>query len=318
MAIIFQEAAVQLPLLSQSSLFVKFNQQSNLGQVAKEATLDKEHYVSPDSLKEIISLIKLNGSVNAKKAAQMFEQHRMIIVYNKDRGKVPMVLPFIVIRDKSGHITPYVFADTVVTNIQSNSEYPNLMATMEAAYLATALMMNPNQFVLNRQLMLGMCQLYNYMWLMPLEQKLYIKGDNLTKAQMYVTAYFYRMIDGDRMNPTSVPYSRILKDKVSNEMIKQITTEVAMMPTLAIGNLIDLLKKINPVRYKDLDATFMTYFTSSCGITLIFALENLQYLFLLMTSSYYKTKLTAYGLNKTAGQTAKKCISALSGIDIKS
>ena len=318
MAIIFQEAAVQLPRLSQTSLFAKFNEQSNITQVVREAISDKTNYVSPDSMKEIMSLIRLNGSPIAKKAVQKFESHKMILIYNKDRSKIPQVLPYIINQDKAGNTTAYVFADRVVTNITSTAEYPNLMATMEAAYLAASLVKNPNQILLNRQLVLGLCELYNYLWLMPLEQKLYMKGDNLTKAQMYIDSYFYRMIDGDKMGPTSIPFNRLLKDRVPQEQIKQITMEVSMMPSLAIGNLIALLKKINPVRYKDLDATFFTYFTSSCGITLVFALENIQYLFMLLTSAEYKTKLSAYGLNKTASSSGvvKRCISALSGMNI--
>ena len=318
MAIIFQEAAVQLPRLSQTSLFAKFNEQSNIAQVVREAISDKTNYVSPDSMKEIMSLIRLNGSPIAKKAVQKFESHKMILIYNKDRSKIPQVLPYIINQDKAGNTTAYVFADRVVTNITSTAEYPNLMATMEAAYLAAALVKNQNQFLLNRQLVLGLCELYNYLWLMPLEQKLYMKGDNLTKAQMYIDSYFYRMVDGDKMGPTSIPFNRLLKDRVPQEQIKQITMEVSMMPSLAIGNLIALLKKINPVRYKDLDSTFFTYFTSSCGITLVFALENIQYLFMLLTSAEYKTKLSAYGLNKTASSSGvvKRCISALSGMNI--
>ena len=318
MAIIFQEAAVQLPRLSQTSLFIKFNEQSNIGQVVKEAMADKTYYVSTDTMKEIMSLIRLNGSAIAKRAVQKFEQNKMIIIYNKDRSKIPQVLPFIIIQDRNGGVTPYIFADRVVTKLTSTAEYPNLMATMEAAYLAAALVKNQNQILLNRQLVLNLCELYNYLWLMPLEQKLYMKGDNLTKAQMYIDSYFYRMVDGDKMGPTTIPFNRLLKDRVSQEQIKQITMEVSMMPSLAIGNLISLIKKINPVRYKDLDATFMTYFTSSCGLPVIFALENIQYLFLLLTSAEYKTKLTAYGLNKTATSsgTVKKCIATLSGMDI--
>lgn len=318
MAIIFQEAAVQLPRLSQTSLFAKFNEQSNIAQIVREAITDKTQYVSPDSMKEIMSLIRLNGSAIAKKAVQKFESHKMILIYNKDRSKIPQVLPYIINQDKSGNTTAYVFADRVVTNITSTAEYPNLMAAMEAAYLAAALVKNQNQFLLNRQLVLGLCELYNYLWLMPLEQKLYMKGDNLTKAQMYIDSYFYRMVDGDKMGPTSIPFNRLLKDRVPQEQIKQITMEVSMMPSLAIGNLIALLKKINPVRYKDLDSTFFTYFTSSCGITLVFALENIQYLFMLLTSAEYKTKLSAYGLNKTASSSGvvKRCISALSGMNI--
>jgi len=317
MAIIFQEAAVNLPRLSQSSLYNKFDQQSKITQIWREAIANKENYVTPDTLKEIMSLIRLNGSPNAKKATKMFEDGRMKIIFDKDRSKIPAVLPYIITQGKDGRSTAYVFADRVVTNITSTAEYPNLMATMEAAYLAAALVESPSQFLLNRQLVLNLCALYNYLWLMPLEQKLYIKGENLTKVQMYVSAYFYRMIDGDKMGPTTIPFNRLLKDKVSGEQIKQITTEVSMMPSMNIGNLISLIKQINPVRYKDLDATFMNYFVQSCGTPLIFALENLQYLFLLVTSANYKTKVTAYALNKSASDTVKRCMSNLNGMDIK-
>lgn len=317
MAIIFQEAAVNLPRLSQSSLFIKFEEQNHISQAVRKAISDTQYYVKPEEMKEIMSMIRLNGSPIAKKATEAFDAGKLVIIFNKDRSVIPTALPFIVIQNKSGGVTPYVFADRVVTNLKSTSEYTNLMATMEAAYLAACLNKNPTQFLLNRQFVLGMCQLYNFLWLMPLEQKLYMKGDYLTKAMMYITAYFYRMIDGDKMSPSSIPFNRILKDKVSAEMIKQIVTEVQMMPSLAIGNLIQLIEKINPVRYKDLHSTFMTYFTSTCGVTLIFALENLQYLFLLLTSAAYKTKVTSYALNKTASDTVKKCMSQLSGMQIK-
>jgi len=316
MAIIFQEAAMNLPRLSQSSLYAKFDQQSHITQIWREAISDKSMYVSPDAMKEIMSLIRLNGSPNAKKAVDMFTSGRMILIYNKDRSKIPAVLPYIITQGKDGRATAFVFADRVVTNLTSTAEYPNLMATMEAAFLAAALVENPSQFLLNRQLILNLCSLYQYLWLMPLEQKLYIKGENLTKVQMYVTAYFYRMIDGDKMGPTTIPFNRLLKDKVSGEQVKQVTTEVSMMPSLGIGNVISLIKQINPVRYKDLDSTFMTYFASSCGVTLIFALENIQYLFLLMTSANYKTKVTAYALNKSATDSVKRCMSTLNGMNI--
>lgn len=317
MAIIFQEAAVNLPRLSQSSLYQKFEEQNHITQAVKETIANKEYYVKPEEMKEIMSMIRLNGSPNAKKATEAFDAGKLIIIFNKDRSVIPQVLPFMVIQNKAGTATPYVFADRVMTNLKSTAEYTNLMADMEAAYLAACLVQNPNQFMLNRQFVLGLCQLYNYLWLMPLEQKLYMKGDHLTKAMMYVTSYFYRMIDGDKLSPTSIPFNRILKDKVSAEMIKQIVMEVQMMPSLAIGNLIQLIEKINPVRYKDLHSTFMTYFASSCGVPLFFALENIQYLFLLLTSAAYKTKITAYALNKTASDTVKRCMSQLSGIQTK-
>ena len=62
---------------------------------------------------------------------------------------------------------------------------------------------------------------------------------------------------------------------------------------------------------------YITYFTSSCGIPIIFALENISYLFLLITSANYKTSITAYGLNKTVSMPVKKAIMLLSSMNLK-
>lgn len=317
MAFIFQEAATTvLPNLMQTSLYVKFDQMNQLTQKVKDTLADKEHYVSPDQLKEIMSLIRLNGSPVAKKAVDMFEKGKMRIIFNRDTSVIPVVLPYVVIGDKSGNVIPYIFADRVVTNINSSAEYPNLMAAMESAFLAAALKKNPNKFVMNRQLMQYMCALYNSLWDVPLEQKLYVKGENLTKVKMYVTAYFYRMIDGARFDGNAVPYGKIIGDDIPKAMATQIGMEVAQLPNLSIANLINLIKQINPVRYQNLDATFISYFSSSCGNSLIFALENLQYVFLEMSSANYKTKLTAYSLNRLITKIAKQCIQLLNGMDI--
>ena len=316
--IVFQEAAVhQLPQLSQSSLFIKFNEQSQLFQKVKDTLMNKESYVNPEEMKEIMALIRLNGSPIAKKAVQKYEDGDLKILFNKTNSQIPNVLPYIIIQDKTGKITPYVFADRVMSNINSSAEYQNLMATMEAAYLAAALRKDPAQFLLNRNLVLTLCELYNYLWIVPLEQKLYVKGENLTKIQAYVISYFYRMVDDNKIDAKTIPFNRILKDKVPEGTLTQIVTEVKTMPSLAFGNLIQLIQKINPVRYKNLETTFMTYFASACGIPLIFALENLQYLFLLMSSANYKTKLTAWSLNKVASKSAKACLTTLNGMDIR-
>ena len=79
-------------------------------------------------------------------------------------------------------------------------------------------------------------------------------------------------------------------------------------------SVLELIKQINPVRYKDIDVMYMTHFNSTCGTSLIFALENLSYLFLLVSSSTYKTGVTAYGLNKIVNMPAKKAVSLLSAI----
>ena len=311
------ESATDLPKLSQTSLFMQFNEQSQIGQKIKETISDKEFYVQPDALKEITSLIRLNGSSTAKSAIDAFNEGRLKIIFNKDRSKIPTALPYIVIKDSKGTVTPYVFADRVVSNVASATEYPNLMATVEAAYLAAALQAKPNQILLNRQLVLNLCELYLYMWLMPLEQKLYMKGDNLTKAEIYIITYFYQMIDGEKATYDNIPFKRLIKDRVANGVLQQLVTEVKTMPSMAIDNLIKLIKALNPVRYKELEATFMSYFTNACGVTLVFALENPQYLFLLLTSSYYKTKVTAFGLNKISIDCARTCEKTLNTLGIE-
>lgn len=315
--IVFQEAAgIELPPLTQSYLFTQFNNQSQLFDKVKEALMDKEHYVSPADMKEIMALIRLNGSAIAKKAVQKFEEGKIRIIFNKETSKIPSVLPYLVNKDKSGAITAYIFADKVVTNITSSSEYTNLMAVMEAAYLAAALRAKPAQFLMNRNLVLALCELYNYLWIVPLEQKLYVKGENLNKVQMYVISYFYRMVDNNKIDVKSIPFNRLMKDKINEGMANQIVTEVKTMPNLAITNMFQFITNINPVRYKNLRETFMSYFSSACGTALIFALENLQYLFLEMSSANYKTKLTSYSLNKIATKSAKTCITLLSGMNI--
>lgn len=313
---LYQEAAVKLPQLSESSLYIKFDQQNQLTDKVKATLMNRSLYVKPEDMQEIMALIRLNGSAIAKKAVKKFEEGKLILIYDKDKSQIPIVLPYIIIQDKKKDTKAYVFADRVVNNLTSTSEYVNLMAVMEAAYLAATFRATPDVFIMNRNLMISMCELYEYMWMMPLEQKLYMKGDNLSKAMAYIAAYFYRMIDGDRMNEQSIPFDRLMKDKMNPALLKQIVMEVKTMPSLAFMNLIKLIEKINPVRYKNLDATFMTYFTSSCGIPLILAIENIQYLFLLVSSAVYKTKITAYALNKTANASAKKCLSILNGMYI--
>lgn len=318
MAIIFQEAAAyELPKLSQSSLYVKFDQQSQLTEKMKAAIQDPEAYVKPEAMKEIMALIRLNGSKFAKRAADKFDNGQLKIIFETNTPKMnTSVLPFLVRGLKDGGVVPYVFATKLVSNIQSTSEYVNLMADMEAAFLAAALAKNPAQILLNRQVVLNLCELYLYLWLMPLEQKLYMKGDNLTKAEIYIISYFYRMIDGDRATADNIPFNRFLRDRIPPSILKPLVDQVQGLESLAVENLVGLIIQLNPVRYKDLQSTFMSYFQGACGVPLIFALENPQYLFLLLTSAYYKTKITAYALNKTALDTARKCMKNLSGIDI--
>jgi hypothetical protein len=308
---LFQEA--ELPKLSQTSLYEKFNQSSGITKsVVEEIQSGKEHRVKPEDIPEIISLIRLNGDPIAKKAVDAFQNNEIVIFFNKETSKVPTALPYIVMT-KGNDTRAFVFADRVVNNINSTQEYTSLMAVIEAAYLALRLTKNPNSFVMNRPLMLTLGNIYTLMAVTPLEQKIYMKGDNLVKTMLYLFAYFYRMIDGPEF--TIIPaYKRIISDKIEDSVVKQIMEEVRSLEDNSFMSVLNLIKQINPVRYKDIDVMYMTHFNSTCGTSLIFALENLSYLFLLISSATYKTGVTAYGINKVVNMPAKKAVSLLSAI----
>ena len=175
---LFQEA--ELPKLSQTSLYEKFNQSSGITKsVVEEIQSGKEHRVKPEDIPEIISLIRLNGDPIAKKAVEAFQNNEIVIFFNKETSKVPTALPYIVMT-KGNDTRAFVFADRVVNNINSTQEYTSLMAVIEAAYLALRLTKNPNSFVMNRPLMLTLGNIYTLMAVTPLEQKIYMKGDNLS------------------------------------------------------------------------------------------------------------------------------------------
>ena len=303
---IIQESA--LPKLSQTSMFVKFNESSNLSKIIVD-TLKRANQirVKPEQIPEIISLIKLNGDPVAKKAINAVENGSIIILNDKETSQIPNTLPYI-ITGKEGKLSAYVFAERVVDNINSSNEYIKLMAVIEAAYLALQISNTPNKFINNRPLMLTFCNLYVDMVTAPVEQKLYVKGENLTKMRLYAIAYFYKMIDGDTFDIESLPSiaKRVVLDKVDNKVVKQIGEEVKQMESLDFMNLLEKFTQVNPVRYKDLSAMYMSYFIQVCGAPIIFATENLPYLFLLMSSAQYKTSLTGYALNKSVSMIARK------------
>ena len=272
----------------------------------------KEYRVKPEDIPEILSLIRLNGDSIVKKAVDAYQNNEIVIFFNKETSKIPAVLPYIVMT-KGNDTRAFIFADRVVNNINSTQEYTSLMAVMEAAYLSLRLTKNPNAFVMNRPLMLTLGNIYTLMAVTPLEQKIYMKGDNLVKTMLYLFAYFYRMIDGPEF--TIIPaYKRIISDKIDDSVAKQIMEDVRSLEDNSFMSVLNLIKQINPVRYKDIDVLYMTHFNSTCGTSLIFALENLSYLFLLVTSAAYKTGVTAYGINKVVNMPVKKAISLLSAV----
>lgn len=309
---IFQEA--ELPKLSQTALYSKFDQTSQLtANIKAEIQNASETIVTADKIPEIISLIRLNGDPIAKKAVAAYQKGEIIVIHNKATSKIPASLPFIIINQKAGP-TAFVFADKVVNKIDAPNEYTNLMAVLEAAYLALKLNTSPSLFLMNSQLMLTLCNIYTLMVAAPLEQRLYMKGDNLNKAMIYIISYFYKMFKGDDMTAENIPYKRIMNDKIDPAIVSNIVNEVKANKDMSFMGLIKMIIKINPIRYKDLESMYMSYFTSTCGVSLIFALENIQYLFLLISSASYKTGITAYSLNKTVTMPCKKAVVQLSAL----
>ena len=303
-----QEA--ELPKLSQTSLFEKFNQTSNITKnVLNEIEHVSDYRVKAEDIQDIISIINLNGGTLAKKATEAVKNNSIIILNNKETSEIPTSLPFIVL-SKNNDIRAFVFANKVVNNINSTQEYTSLMAVLEAAYLALQLQKKPSLFLSNRPLMLSLGNIYTLMAVTPLEQKMYIKGENLVKCMLYLFAYYYRMIDGPDFSIIPA-YKHIISDKVDVNIVKQIMEEVRSLEDTSFTSILEKIKQINPVRYKDIDTLYWTYFNSTCGIPIIFALENLSYLFLLVTSAQYKTNVTAYGLNKMIHDPVRKVMTLL-------
>ena len=104
-----QEA--DLPKLSQTSLFQKFNDSSQIAKsIADEIASAKEHIVKPADIPEIVSLIRLNGDAIAKKAIEAFQNNELNIIFNKETSKIPTALPYIVVT-KGNDTRAIVFAD---------------------------------------------------------------------------------------------------------------------------------------------------------------------------------------------------------------
>lgn len=311
---IIQEAV--LPKLSQSSFYGIFENNTHItNNIKTEISTAKEHIVKPSDIEDIIALMRLNGDAIVKKAIVSYQNGDIIILNNKETSKIPSALPFICIGN-GDNVKAYIFADKFVNNIKATNEYTNLMAVLEAAYIAMNLNRKPNTFIMNRPLMLSLCNIYVRMVTTPLEQKLYMKGENLTKAMLYIITYFYRMIDGDTISPSTIPYKRIIADKVDDNVVKQIVDDVKGMENMGFVTLLKLISKINPVRYKDISSTYLSYFSATCGVTLIFAIENISYLMLLLTSSCYRTPVTSFGLNKIVSLPARKTITLLSSVNM--
>lgn len=303
-----------LPKLSQTSLYAQMDRDGAITNAVKsELGKAKEYRVIPDQIQEVLALMKLNGDANIKKVLKAYEAGEIVVLYHKDNQKIPTALPFIIIGGDTK--TAFVFADKVVSTLNSQREYTNLMSTMEAAYYALVLAKRQTSILGNRETTLCLADLYTRMVTMPLEQKIYMKGDNLTKAMLYALTFFYRIIDGpERLSTTSIPFKKVISDKITEGNLKQIVEDVRGLEDSNFLTLIKLIQNINPIRYKDLDAMYMQHFVSACGSPLIFGLENPSYLFMLVTSAYYKATVASFNLNKACNMTAKKTIKLLGSV----
>lgn len=306
---IIQES--ELPKLSQTSIYAKFNETANISKlVVNEISKAKDHIVKKEEISELLSLMRLNGDAIVKKAIEDYEKGHIVIIFNKETSEIPSTLPFL-INSKGADSVVYIFANLFMNNVKNASEYTTLMAMMEAAYLAKAMQMKPSAFTNNRPLMLNLCNLYTLMAVAPLEQRVYIKGDNLTKAMLYIMAFFYKMVDGNEF--TIIPgYKKIISDKIDDAVVKQIEAEVRALPDTSFIGFLECIKRLNPVRYDDIDQMYMTHFIRVCGVSLCFALECLPYLFILVSSVAYKTGITSTGINKLLGPQIRKTITLLS------
>ncbi len=307
---LFQET--EIPKLSQTALYVKFNETSDISKcVVDEIRNAKDKIVPKEDIAELLSLMKLNGDAIVKKAIADYEDGNIIIIFNKETSVIPATLPFI-INSKGSDSKAFIFANVFMNNVKSASEYTTLMAMMEAAYLAKAIQMDPDAFINNRSLMLNLCNLYTMMAVSPLEQKVYIKGENLVKTMLYIMSFFYKMVDGNEFE--IIPgYKKIISDKIDDRIVQQIEAEVRALPTTSFMEFLDTcIKRLNPVRYADIDQMYMTHFIRVCGVSLCFALECLPYLFILVTSVAYRTGITSVGLNKLLAPQIRKTITLLS------
>ncbi len=293
-------------------MYVKFNETSDISKcVVDEIRNAKDKIVPKEDITELLSLMKLNGDAIVKKAIADYEDGNIIIIFNKETSVIPATLPFI-INSKGSDSKAFIFANVFMNNVKSASEYTTLMAMMEAAYLAKAIQMDPDAFINNRSLMLNLCNLYTMMAVSPLEQKVYIKGENLVKTMLYIMSFFYKMVDGNEFE--IIPgYKKIISDKIDDRIVQQIEAEVRALPTTSFMEFLDTcIKRLNPVRYADIDQMYMTHFIRVCGVSLCFALECLPYLFILVTSVAYRTGITSVGLNKLLAPQIRKTITLLS------
>lgn len=312
MGIIFQEEIISeqaLPKLSETSLFKKQYEQPSVKANVIAALKDKDNFVKKETLTEILSLMKLNGGPLAKKVVAAFEKGDIVIHFSKEFQSnvksVPSTIPYLVTKMGNDQKV-FIFASSFMKNITSSFEYRNLLTVMEAGYLALQLVKSPNKFVMNRALIQKLCLVYTIMTTAPMEQRLYMKGENLTKAMLYTIAYFYRCVDGnDALNAASLPVKSIIADKIDQSLAKTVVEEVKGLPDSNFMTFLELIKKINPIRYKDLSTQYLSMFNSCCGMSVVFALENLQYLFLVITSANYKSTLTQFGLNRVVKDAAK-------------
>lgn len=307
---IFQEscASTKISKISQTSLYNIFNQTGDLNSnVGYELSHTKETLVPIENIRDMIYSIRLNGGANARNAVDAFMHGDISIIFNKESSKIPLVLPYLVGNNGSnGKSTAYIFADKFMSRIDNTKEAHKLTAVLEATYLSLLFAKDPNMFLSNSQLMLTLCNIYTCMATAPLENYRQIKGDHLNKMSLYFITHFYNMFRDD-ISEENIPYRRIIQDKMDSSVVKMIIDDVKQNDDKTTQGILELIKKINPVRYEKLPSEYVALFQRYCGIPMTFALEYMPYLFLMISAATYDAyELTTMSAAKYVKMPCKK------------
>lgn len=311
---IIQEST--LPKLSETGLYQTSDETSKITECVKwELQHLKE--IKPDEIKDPLALIRFNGDSIVRAATDAYMNGKIVISYNKEDSRALQLLPYLVVMDKkSGRVKKVViFANTFMDNLTSDAQYTRLGAVMEAAYLAYKLAEDQNKFVMNDLLMMNLCSVYTVMACLPL-QPLKFSGDNMMKATLYVISYFYKMFRGANISESNIPFKRLVPNtnNLDPEVIKQIVQDVKDNAGNSFMGLIELIKKINPVSYKAIDTRYMLEFIGKCGNYVPFSLENISYLFLVLTSATYSTTTVGNALRALIKPNTKPILQMMSTI----
>lgn len=283
------------------------NKNSIVSDIEYELSHLSDHIVDKAMLKEMIMTSLFRGNQITRNAVDAYNSGDIIITFNSEGSRLSRLVPYIIASDGKNY-KAIIFGEKVLSKLPSE-ETNNLTAVMEAAYLSLLITKNPAMFFNNSGLMSSLCDIYATLATYPIENVKHIKGDNLNKIYIYVIAFFYSMFR-DNVTEVSVPYAKIIKDKMDTIIVSQIFDEVAEKKPKSFYGLTKLMVKLNPISpdYANLPSHYRSMFFNSCGFS-IFALEYIPYLFLVITSSInHASGINTTNFNKHINMRCKKVI----------